>query len=151
MSQLLLEVKNVISSSSNFHLWMHSQLLTNQTVHSGLWLGYSGGGGGGGELVLPDQKGHGKSCARRTFQSLINICFPKIVGGGGGGKFSFILINLSKNFLQLLLFHKLFNFFCWIAYFLPNESVVKIARQNCNINPPPRSYVPVYTDRMELI
>jgi hypothetical protein len=35
-----------------------------------------GGGGGDRELVLPDQKG----VAGRTFQSLINISFLKIVG-----------------------------------------------------------------------
>ena len=60
-----------------------------------------GEGGGGCELVLPDQKGVVKVVPRRTFQSLINISFPKIVGEPGAGekKFSdmpFFHTNLPK-------------------------------------------------------
>jgi hypothetical protein len=97
--------------------------------------------------------GSGTSLARWTFQSLINISFPKIVGEREGEKhfwaynlsitysnlynFSAIFfVNLSKIFLQWSLFKKLCKMFCWITYFLLDECVVKIAKiawQNCNI------------------
>ena len=35
--------------------------------------------------------------------------------------FSIIFVNLSKFFIQLLLFKKLCKMFCWITYFLPDE------------------------------
>ena len=47
----------------------------------GAKLRYYGWGPGGGELVLPDQNGVTEVVPDgRTFQSLINISFPKIVG-----------------------------------------------------------------------
>jgi hypothetical protein len=49
-----------------------------------LRLGGGGGGGGGGEHVLPDQRGVAEVVLDgRTFQSLIEISFPKIVGERG--------------------------------------------------------------------
>ena len=42
-------------------------------------------GGGGGVSLFGRPKGRGESRARRTFQSVINISSPKIVGERGGG------------------------------------------------------------------
>ena len=50
-----------------------------------------------GGVVSP--KGRGESRARWAFQSIINISFPKIVGGGEGGRKFFghtIFTNLPK-------------------------------------------------------
>jgi hypothetical protein len=52
-----------------------------------------------GGVVSP--KGRGESRARWTFQSIINISFPKIVGGGGGGAENFSDIPFSLTYRNL--------------------------------------------------
>ena len=43
-------------------------------------LGMTAGRGGGGGACFARPKRRGRSRARRTFQALINISFPKIIG-----------------------------------------------------------------------
>ena len=91
-------------------------------------------GRGGGELVLPDQKGVAKVVPRRTFQSLINVSFPKIVGEPGAGEktFSdmpFFHTNLPK-FVQFFSnnFVSFSNFFSELHIFCPTSVSLKLLK-----------------------
>ena len=102
-------------------------------------------GAGEGGACFARLKGRGGSRARRTFQALINISFPKIVAGGKREKnfrtyhfpltcrnlynFSVIFSLIYRTFFYNYYFSKNYaNIFAKLHIFLPDERVVKIAK-----------------------
>ena len=95
-------------------------------------------------LFCPIPKGRGGSRARRTFQALFNISFPKIVGEQGRGRKNCRTCNFSLHYRNSYNFSVTFSFIIYQnasynyyfsnffaeLYFLPDERVFKIARQN---------------------
>ena len=81
---------------------------------------------------MPDQKGVVKVVPRRTFQSLINISFPKIVGEAGEKTFSdmpFFHTNLPK-FVQFFSnnFVIFSNFFSELHIFCPTSMSLELLK-----------------------